>query len=376
MKKRRFYAPCVLCALLLGLWMSVPLKAQDTGIQLKRGILENIFISKSSSGLEVRIVLSSYESFNEYEVQDPLRLVLDLAGVREFKAMPEIEVRDAGILRIRTGLFSENFARVVFDVEGQIPKHEISRVPDGLKIIFLKQDMSASGIKTEEQGVVDKAEAQTDIEKAGEGGENKDIARKAEPKELTLEERLKETQKKLEETIKILNELRAEQLARKNKFIRVMAIGDQFLPHEGILKNVYGRGFNYGAEISFGVGDFIEVWLAEHYFGKSVKDEATGEDRKVSLIPFEAGFKVRLNKGSFNPYLGIGGGYFQYKETSPAGTIREKQFGVVGQAGFFVKIGGFFVADFYAQYKYCPIQTGEKFDVGGFHIGGGIGAEF
>ena len=193
---------------------------------------------------------------------------------------------------------------------------------------------------------------------------------------MTLEERLKETQKKLEETIKILNELRAEQLARKKKFIRVMAIGDQFLPHEGILKNVYGRGLNYGAEISFGVGDFIEVWLAEHYFGKSVKDEATGEDRKVSLIPFEAGFKVRLNKGSFNPYLGIGGGYFQYKETSPAGTIREKQFGVVGQAGFFVKIGGFFVADFHAQYKYCQIQTGEKFDVGGFHIGGGIGAEF
>lgn len=54
--------------------------------------------------------------------------------------------------------------------------------------------------------------------------------------------------------------------------------------------------------MNVGIWKFVELWLAEKYFSKKAVEEASEEERKISLIPLEAGLKFRLNKGVFNPY--------------------------------------------------------------------------
>jgi len=292
-------------------------------------------------------------------------------------------------------MFQRGIARVVFDVEEDFPFYGIERMPEGLKITFSTKKEPSEKVAAPEETVKDETpekiietvkelKEQTLKTEIKEKKEEPPIKEEAEKREEvieepagTIEEQLEETRKRLDDTISILNQLNEERLKKKKKFIRVLMTGNYFSPREGNLKTVYEKGLMFGAEINVGVTDFVEIWFAESYFSKTVMDTVSGSENKVYLIPIELGLKVRLNKGVVNPYFGIGGGYFQYKEETPDGEIREQNIGFIGQSGLFIKISGFFVVDIYAQFKYCPITTAtEKFDVGGFHFGLGLGFEF
>jgi len=359
--------------------------------------LKDIAIAKTAAGLEVRIVLEAEVSPNKFELTEPSRLVLDFEGARLSTARREICVSEFGISRVRAGMFATDTARIVFDAEGgRVPDHEISRTPDGWKILFLADKARAEGgdrsgasgtagtaaalaeeMKTAAAPKAIDRPGQTETKEMSGAGKASASVEKPGAQDAALKKQLDEVQNKLDETIKILNDLKARDLARKKKFLRVTATGDYFSPRDGLLESVYRHGLDFGAEVDLGVADFVEVWAAEHYFGKTLIEAETGAAREVSLIPFEAGLKIRMNKGILNPYLGLGGGYFQYREKSSLGLVREKRFGVVGQAGVFVKISGVFVIDFFAHYKSCPIETaGRTFNVGGLHTGLGFGAEF
>ncbi|MGD2246098.1 MAG: AMIN domain-containing protein, partial [Candidatus Aminicenantes bacterium] len=378
------------------------------------GVLKEITLTRGEDVLEVELTIDAYSFHRVFELFEPERIVIDLYRIGDIQAEPFIEVNDFYIKRIRHGMFQRAVARVVFDIEEEFPFYGVERKPDGLKVTFSTKGMppeetslsaeppldeikekaetradevkaETPDVKTEEkkeEAIGEKTEVKKEAESTPEVQTKKEAAEKTEEQTeetaVTVEEQLAETRKKLEETISILNELNEERLLRKKKFVRVMATGNFFSPREGNLKAVYEKGMMFGAEINVGVTDFVEVWLAEHYFSKTVIDEVTEAESKVNLIPLELGIKVRLNKGLANPYFGIGGGYFQYREETPEGEIRERNIGFIGQAGLFVKISGFFVVDLYVQFKHCPIttETDDTFDIGGFHFGGGVGFEF
>jgi len=383
--------------------------ASNDSLAESAGVLRNIILSKSQDKLEVTLLISSYSSSNIFGLRSPNRIVLDLYEVYEIRAQRMIEVNEFGLLRIRTGRFTAGVVRVVFDVEDAIPFYDTEKISDGLRLTFRLKETSGETmkpveIKTEEAEKISEEKAEQKIEvkakeevekkaeevgqeKAEEGKEIKEAEERRKEEEssaVEIKEQLDETRKeleeakkKLEETVTILNKLSEDRAKQKKKFFRVMAIGNYFSPREGVLKDVYQSGMMFGAELDIGVADFVEVWLTESYFGKKVINVQAGEERKVKVIPLEAGFKFRLNKGIVNPYFGIGGGYFQYREESLSGEIKEEQIGFIAQTGFFVKIGTYFVFNFCVQFKYCPIETkAEKFDIGGFHFGGGLGIEF
>jgi len=377
--------------------------SQDEQPSKGLGVLKEITFLKTPEVLDVKLIIDTYSFHRVFELLQPERIVIDLFSIEDIQAEPFIEINDFKVLRIRHGMFQRGVARVVFDVEEEFPFYGIERMPEGLKITFSTKkgpsdiaavpeeivkeekkevkeqieevsDKKAAEVKTETKEKPETVSQEPPIkedeeeEKAEEGGE--------EPVG-TIEEQLEETKKKLDEAIFVLNQLNEERLNQKKKFIRILVTGNYFSPREGNLKTVYKKGMMFGAEINVGVTDFVEIWFAENYFSKTFTDTISGSENKVYLIPVELGLKVRLNKGIVNPYFGIGGGYFQYKEKTSEGEIREQNIGFIGQSGLFIKINGFFVVDIYAHFKYCPITTAlEKFDVGGFHFGFGLGFEF
>lgn len=360
--------------------------SQEAQSAEKLGVLKEIIVLDSPDFLDVKLIIDSYSYHKVFELVQPERIVIDLFNIEDIQAEPVTDVNLFRVIRIRQGMFQRGVARVVFDVEEDFPFYGIERTPEGLKITFSsKQDPSQRAVETEETVEIEtpkKPEGKTEekIEKQAEAKKTEEV--KEEPVG-TIEEQLAETKKTLDDTISILNQLNEERLRQKQKFIRVLVTGNYFSPREGNLKTVYEKGMMFGAEINVGVTDFVEIWLAENYFSKTVtnadmdSDSNSDSNYRVNLIPLELGLKVRLNKGIINPYFGIGGGYFQYREETPDGEIREQNIGFIGQSGLFLKISGFFVVDINAQFKYCPIETAvEKFDVGGFHFGVGLGFEF
>lgn len=328
----------------------------------QQGVLKNIVISGAQNVLEVKILFSPYNSTRIFKLASPPRIIIDLFNIKNIKSSRLFDVDDFGIKVIRAGMFKDDVARVVFDLKDQFPLHKIERVQGGLNVSFWTKESEAE--QEDQPGRVRKKERGDRLQEIKEATDK-------------INEKLEETKKTLDEAIKILDQMHKERTRQTKKFVRIEGLGNHFQPRYDVLKDVYKNGVMYGAELNVGVWNFVELWLAQKNFSKKVIDEATGEDRKVNLVPIEAGLKFRFNKGKINPYLGVGAGYYQYKETTSLGETKEKEIGFVGQAGCFIKIGGYLVFDVYANYSYCRITTETtRFNVGGLHLGVGFGFEY
>jgi hypothetical protein len=188
---------------------------------------------------------------------------------------------------------------------------------------------------------------------------------------------MEETKRALEQTIKLYDKSIQEGLDRKRRFIRMVATAGPFFPGAGGLKDRYGSGLKFGAEINAGIADNIEIWLSASFLNQTSTDPASGFDLRSGLFPVLAGLKFRSTKGLVNYYFGLGAGYFFYSETSAGRTNREQEFGLVGQAGAFLKLGRNFVLGAQAQYDHCRMGSGAgRIDPGGFHIGLLVGVEY
>ncbi len=343
-----------------------PATAQVIGEPDIPALLTHIVPAKTPEGVDIKLVCTFYSKYKAAEFHSPNRIVIDLNGVEDIAAPRLIEFNQSGLLRIRAGMYLEGVARVVLDLAEEMPSYKIVPVKDGLLLLIRPRPGPA-------QTVQSGTETKADLKADGRANLKTDAKEKG---EVSAQKR-QAGQKLSEGTAQILGRTIESRPQPKKNFLRFVAAGDYFFPRQGALKRLYGRGMNYGGEVNIGITRLIELWLGGHYFGKTMSDSATGGRRKVSLIPLEAGIKLRFHRGVFNPYLGLGGGYFQYEERTDGGTVKDNRIGLVGQAGFFIKIARLFVIDLSAQYKYCPMESAAgTFDVGGFHIGAGLGLEF
>jgi hypothetical protein len=165
----------------------------------------------------------------------------------------------------------------------------------------------------------------------------------------------------------------------QGKFL-LEAKGSYFLPSDKNFKIVYAGKFEewicYGGEIGITLGKGVGIWAGGHYFNKKGKLTLTEEETKIQITPVYGGIKFRLSQSGVVPYLGVGVGYFQYKEESRIGKISKADIGYIGQAGLLFKLG-VIVIDFQASYSYCKVKPVDvEADLGGFQAGIGLGFEF
>ncbi len=349
------------------------------------GLLEEIVLTRTANTLEVRILCNFYTSHRKLILDNPNQIVIDLLNIEDILTGRRFEVNDFGIQVIRTGMFKTNIARVVFDLKADIPPYKIETIERGLKVSFWPTEAPEAerekilpekklAVKIEEKAVKEE-------EKQPEAVSVSELSTKleAEIKESLekSEEQPKETDKKvLDELTEALDKIQVEKARKRRQFIRIEAMGGYFQPREENLKDTYESGLIYGLGLNVGVWEFAELWIAEKYFHKRFIDGA-GKERRINLIPLEAGLKFRFLKGKVNPYLGFGASYCLYKEVFPIEEIKDRKIGYIGLVGVFFKIKGGLVFDIHAHYNYCRVSTGEdKLNVGGLHVGAGVGFEY
>ncbi len=353
------------------------------------GLLNKISLTKKDNTLEVDIIFGPYTSHSHFELSKPNRIVLDLINIEDILSDRHLEVNDFGIQTIRAGMFKTNAARVVFDLKDKLSPYKITKTKKGLKITFRKEKTEEEKLKEEKSRKLQEIKAE-----AKKRAVAKAIAVKSSPKNENLKEikekikevkdtaakvneKLDKLQVKLDDTLTILKEMQDERARQEKRFVRIEITGNYFQPAEGEFKDTFGNGLMEGAELNIGVTNSLEFWLAMKNFSKSSLEGEAAPDRKIRLIPLEAGFKMRFNKGVVNPYIGGGVAYHQYKELFNSKEIKEKKIGYIGQAGCFLKIAENLVLDAYAHYRYCLINVGgTELDISGFHVGAGLGFEF
>lgn len=165
-------------------------------------------------------------------------------------------------------------------------------------------------------------------------------------------------------------------LAGASHYMIELKIG-YFSPSEQVFKDVYGCGMTFGGEVDIALWKRISVWAGGDYFSRNGELTFTEESTEIQIIPFYAGIRYRLREGRIAPYIGLGIGYFQFKETNPIGKVEEGNIGYIGQAGCLFKVAKSFFLDVKGSYSYSKAKPMEiEADMGGFKAEIGIGFEF
>ena len=138
------------------------------------------------------------------------------------------------------------------------------------------------------------------------------------------------------------------------------------------VKDIYsGTNISYSVDFAYRFAGKSEVFLHSDLLSAKGKLSHTGEDTTLKITPIEAG--VRFAFGNrLAPYLGIGAGSYNYKESNPIGEASGSGFGFFGEGGIFFNAGSLFL-DIKIKYVLAKI---DNVDIGGLKGLLGFGIRF
>lgn len=110
---------------------------------VQKSILLEIRIQKRTNSIDIGILFQPYKQHQVFEITNPppKRIVIDIHNITGIKAGRSIDINDFGITSIRTGMFKDNIARVVFDAEGDLPPYRIEKTEGGLRLVIEKSPL-------------------------------------------------------------------------------------------------------------------------------------------------------------------------------------------------------------------------------------------
>jgi hypothetical protein len=129
----------------------------------QRGSIEKIVVSKTEKTLEVKIFLSFFSYYRQFELPKPNRVGIDLFDIRAIKAPSFLRVNALGVRGIRTGMYKPRIARVVFDMIDQTPPYKIETIENGLRILFWPEEEPEEEKVIEEKVEIEIEDAICDI---------------------------------------------------------------------------------------------------------------------------------------------------------------------------------------------------------------------
>ncbi len=133
---------------------------------LQAADLESIAFVKEAPGVVFTVRLQGEFGSEAFMLREPDRLVIDVSPIEKLAAAEQAEVDAGGVLRVRTGRFQADVARLVFDLEGPGVMYRIDRAAEGLKVTFWKEDGSVPRPEEKPRRAQDRAPARD--AKAGE----------------------------------------------------------------------------------------------------------------------------------------------------------------------------------------------------------------
>lgn len=99
-------------------------------------VIKSIGYFKLDKGIEATVRIDGDFLHQPLVLNNPTRLIVDIAPVQKIDAQPYYEVNVFGMKSIRAGQFVPLIARVIFDFSGPLPAYEILKTESGLTIRF------------------------------------------------------------------------------------------------------------------------------------------------------------------------------------------------------------------------------------------------
>ena len=150
-----------------------------------------------------------------------------------------------------------------------------------------------------------------------------------------------------------------------------------FIPSETAFKDIYGSGLSYGGEVGFTLMPGVALWAGGEYYTADGQLTFSEESTEIQITPLWAGLKLSLPDETISPYVGVGIGYFLFKESNPIGTVKDGKIGFIGQAGVMFRVLSSLFVDFQGSYSICKVKPEDvEADLGGLRATVGIGFEF
>ena len=98
--------------------------------------LTEIALQKDGARLSVLLKVEGTYAVEATFMPAPPRLVVDLTPMTQIQVQPYTQIDDIGVLDIRTGQYTPETARIVFDLSLNVPAYNIVQNAEGLKISF------------------------------------------------------------------------------------------------------------------------------------------------------------------------------------------------------------------------------------------------
>lgn len=160
---------------------------------------------------------------------------------------------------------------------------------------------------------------------------------------------------------------------KNSPLLMLQARAGYFVPAQAAFRDIYGGGPVLGAEARFGRGH-LGLWLEGSYFAGSGELSETAEPTDVKIMAVEGGGLWKIKPGKMSPYIGVGAGYYHFRETNVIGEARQGKVGFCAVAGAILTFGRHMVLDGRLKYNTCRMQPADfAIDIGGLTAGIGLG---
>ena len=145
-----------------------------------------------------------------------------------------------------------------------------------------------------------------------------------------------------------------------------------------LCNEIYGKNnMVYSIDLGYQVTKSLQVFLHYDSFSVNGKLTYTEEDTKMTIKPLELGLRFFIGKKLIFPYIGVGTGYYIYKEENVIGTLDEKKFSFFGEGGFKVRFTQLLFIDLKFKYIFLKVDGPQaQVDLGGLALIGGMGISF
>jgi len=128
--------------------------------------------------------------------------------------------------------------------------------------------------------------------------------------------------------------------------------------------DVYDQfNLSLNADLALKIGKSFEIFFHSDFMSLKGALTYTGGETKLSLIPIELGLRFIMGKKKLHPYLGLGGGFYMFKEESEIGEFDENVFGFFAETGLRYDLSKRFFFDLKVKYVNFEVKP-EAPDVG------------
>jgi hypothetical protein len=314
--------------------------------------LKSVTLQKTDKGIDVALAIDGEFLYQAQPLSNPARLAIDLSPLSKIDAPPYVQVNQGGLTEIRTSQFSPMIVRVVIDFSGALPGYEIAKTDTGLIIRFSPEAKPAArpavAAPVREQPLREQPLEQVKpAETEAEAGEGRD--------------------------------------GFANTMIGV-GLGSYQIPAERF-KEIYGGDATptYGLSLSRTLVQYeglsLDVEGGIRDYSKTGSSTLSQETATFKMTPKSLSFRLNYQWKFFQVFVGGGGDWYRYTETSAIQTTTGDISGSHFTAGVYLippVLDSMLRVKLY--YKFTKIKTApDSFNLNGVELGGneyGIGLSF